>query len=83
MSSLRDQPRLDRSAGIAIVVNGAASLVERGTTVAQLLERMGITAERVAVEINLTVIDRQTFGRTNLQEDDRVEIVSFVGGGHG
>jgi thiamine biosynthesis protein ThiS len=44
---------------------------------------MGTLAGRVAVEINLAVIERDAFGRTSLQEGDRVEIVSFVGGGHG
>jgi sulfur carrier protein len=83
MSSLRDQSQRDRSTGIAIVVNGAASSVDRGTTVTQLLNGLGVVAARVAVEINLAVIDRRAFDQTSLQEGDRVEVVSFVGGGHG
>lgn len=83
MSSIRDQRQLDRSAGIAIVVNGTITTVDHGTTVTQMLNQLGIVAPRVAVEINLAVIDRDAFERTTLQEDDRVEIVSFVGGGHG
>lgn len=83
MSSIRDQSRLDRSARIAVVVNGTTTTVDRGTTVTQLLHQLGIVAPRVAVEINLAVIDRDAFERTMLREGDRVEIVSFVGGGHG
>jgi thiamine biosynthesis protein ThiS len=83
MSLLRDHSQLRPSAGIAIVVNGAESFVDRGATVAHLLDRLGIASGRVAVEINLTVIDREAFGTTHLQEGDRVEIVSFVGGGYG
>jgi thiamine biosynthesis protein ThiS len=83
MSSIRDQRQLDPSAGIAIVMNGAITTVDRGTTVTQLLNQLRIVAGRVAVEINLAVIDRDAFERTTLQEGDRVEIVSFVGGGNG
>ncbi|MEW6682100.1 MAG: sulfur carrier protein ThiS [Nitrospirota bacterium] len=83
MSSIRDQRRLDRPAGIAIAVNGTITTVDHGTTVTQMLNQLGIVAPRVAVEINLAVIDREAFERTTLREGDRVEIVSFVGGGHG
>lgn len=78
-----EQPRFDRSLPMSVVVNGTVASVERGITVSELLSRMGTLPGRVAVEINLTVIERDAFARTNLQEGDRVEIVSFVGGGHG
>ena len=78
-----DQSQLDRSTHLSVTVNGTATSVERGTTVTALLNQMGTLAGRVAVEINLAVIERDAFGRTSLQEGDRVEIVSFVGGGHG
>jgi thiamine biosynthesis protein ThiS len=78
-----DQPQLDRSTQVSVTVNGTLTSVERGTTVTELLNQMGTLPGRVAVEINLTVIERDVFGRTSLQEGDRVEIVSFVGGGHG
>ena len=83
MSSIRDQPPPLPSAAIAIVVNGTTTTMERGITVTGLLDQLGIVAPRVAVEINLTVIERDAFPRTTLNEGDRVEIVSFVGGGHG
>jgi thiamine biosynthesis protein ThiS len=78
-----DQPQLDRSTHVSVTVNGTVTSVERGITVTELLSQMGTLAGRVAVEINLAVIERDAFGRTSLQEGDRVEIVSFVGGGHG
>jgi thiazole synthase len=78
---MRDQ--VERSGRIAVMVNGTAAAVEPGTTVTQLLNQLGIIPDRVAVEINLAVIDRGAFDETRIQEGDRVEIVSFVGGGHG
>jgi thiamine biosynthesis protein ThiS len=35
----------------------------------------------VAVELNLEILDRATFGQRQLKEGDRVEILSFIGGG--
>lgn len=75
MSSADDEVR--------VLVNGAASTVARGTTVGQLLAQLGVAAARVAVEVNLSVIDRGRYEQQALAEGDQVEIVSFVGGGNG
>lgn len=64
-----------------ITVNGESREVAEGTTVAALLQEMGIPAERVAVEVNLKVISRDTLQATVLQPGDKVEIVQFMGGG--
>ena len=52
-----------------------------GLTVAGLLQELDIRSDRVAVELNLTILDRSEFDGRNLQEGDRVEIISFIGGG--
>ena len=64
-----------------VVVNGDGKQVSDGTTVAQLLEQLSIKPERVAVEVNLTILKRHQQASTVLQEGDQVEIVHFVGGG--
>ena len=66
---------------VAVTVNGVASTLARGTTIGQLLAHLGTIPDRVAVEVNLSVIDRNAFAVKALEEGDRVEIVSFVGGG--
>lgn len=68
---------------LAVTVNGVASTLTVGTTLGQLLAQLGIASERVAVEVNLSVIERSVFHAKALEDGDRVEIVSFVGGGHG
>jgi thiamine biosynthesis protein ThiS len=50
-------------------------------TVADLLQRLDIDPRRVAVEHNLDVVKRATFGERVVREGDEVEIVNFVGGG--
>ncbi|MBI3359399.1 MAG: sulfur carrier protein ThiS [Nitrospirae bacterium] len=64
-----------------IEVNSVKKEVLPGTSIERLLARLNIVPQRVAVEINLTVIDRNQFNQVFLKEGDRVEIINFVGGG--
>jgi thiamine biosynthesis protein ThiS len=66
---------------LRITVNGEPREVEAGTSVEDLLALLSIKTERVAVEVNLDVIRRDQRRDRVLAEGDRVEIVSFVGGG--
>ncbi len=64
-----------------VLVNGDERDVPAGTTLEALVRLLGLSAERLAVELNLRVIRRPEWERTELAEGDRVEIVHFVGGG--
>jgi sulfur carrier protein len=66
---------------IQLVVNGERREFEKNTTVARLLEQMGTPLERVAVELNLRILDKQDYSSTILNDEDRLEIINFVGGG--
>ena len=50
-------------------------------TLATLVERLGMKADRVAVELNRDIVPRDRWPETMLQEGDRLEVVHFVGGG--
>lgn len=64
-----------------VVVNGTAREVTEGATIAVLLTTLGLEQRRVAVELNETVIPKVRHAETVLKPADRVEIVTFVGGG--
>jgi len=64
-----------------ITVNGEARAAASGTTVAALLQSMGVDPTRVAIERNEEVVPRATWTAAPLADGDRLEIVSFVGGG--
>lgn len=64
-----------------IVVNGETRSVEPGTTVAGLIGELGFADRRVAVERNREVVPRARHAITELAAGDRVELVTFVGGG--
>jgi thiamine biosynthesis protein ThiS len=66
-----------------IQVNGEQRDCRVGLTVGDLLRELDLMQERVAVELNLDILERAEFDRRNLQEGDRVEILSFIGGGAG
>lgn len=66
---------------IHIQVNGEAKSWRPGATVADLLQDLEIRTERVAVELNLEILDRAAFAQRSLKDGDRIEILSFIGGG--
>jgi len=64
-----------------IQVNGETRMTGDGATIADLLRELQVRPDRVAVELNLEILDRQEFDRRGLREGDRIEIISFIGGG--
>ena len=64
-----------------ITLNGEQKQVGGGMTIARLLQQLAVAPERVAVEVNLTVLTRAQHPATILQEGDQVEIVQIIGGG--
>jgi sulfur carrier protein len=69
------------TASIDVVINGQSRSVNVGTTVAQLISELGLGDRRVAVERNRNVVPRAEHATTVLSEGDRLEVVTFVGGG--
>jgi thiamine biosynthesis protein ThiS len=66
---------------MTVQVNGESRGIGEGQTVAALLHELDIRPDRVAVELNLEILDRNDFGTRGLREGDRLEILSFIGGG--
>lgn len=64
-----------------VTVNGVRQDVPSETTLIQFLAGLKVIPDRVAVEINLTVVDRGEYHRVTLKEGDQIEIIGFVGGG--
>lgn len=64
-----------------ISVNGETMEFIEVMTVISLLDKLGIPKERVTVELNLDIVPKGRFAETGLREGDKLEIVSFVGGG--
>ena len=69
------------STSIDVVINGQSRTVEDGTTVSVLLVELGLGDRRVAVERNREIVPRAEHATTRLAAGDRLELVTFVGGG--
>lgn len=72
---------MEHGTQIRIHVNGEARAVLRGTSVAVLVEQLGLRPEQVAVEVEERIVRRDVRTTTILKDGDRVEVVTLVGGG--
>ena len=66
---------------IFVTVNREARAIPGGSSIAAMLQAIGLDPRKVAVEHNLEVVPRSTFEDVEVREDDKFEIVHFVGGG--
>jgi thiamine biosynthesis protein ThiS len=64
-----------------LIINGEDRQFDSVLTIAALLERLGMKPDRVAVELNRELVSRERWASTQLSDDDKLEIVHFVGGG--
>jgi thiamine biosynthesis protein ThiS len=62
-------------------VNGEERAMDAVADVAGLVAALGLDSRKVAVERNLEIVPRSTYGATPVAEGDRIEIVHFIGGG--
>ena len=66
---------------IDIVLNGEAQTVAEGQSLLQLLESLKLDPQRVAIELNRSIVRQQEWNTTVVPAGARLEIVQFVGGG--
>ena len=64
-----------------VTVNGQATDVDDGTTVAALVAGRAEEHRRVAVAVNAGVVPRSSWDSTVLQDGDAVEVLVAVAGG--
>jgi len=64
-----------------ITINGEKEEVQMKLNLSELILFKGLRAENVVIEHNLRIVPKEEWQNTYLQGDDKVEIVSFIGGG--
>jgi sulfur carrier protein len=64
-----------------IKVNGKEEILEKGKTLSDIVEEKGVDPERVVVEYDLQIINKDEWSKTVVSDGGTVEIVSFMGGG--
>ena len=66
---------------MTIFINGEARMLDGVSTLAGLLDALELPKQRVAIELNKQVIRKQLWETTEVADNDKVEVVHFVGGG--
>ena len=66
---------------MTLEINGERQEIPFVANARELLQFLGITEDRVALEVNHKIIRRDDRDFTPISDGDRVEIVQFVGGG--
>ena len=66
-----------------IHINGEGKECDEGISLSDLIELLELPPQRIAAELNRKVVRRADWNTTILKDEDRLEIVHFVGGGYG
>ena len=64
-----------------VYINGEPRELKPPLTLADLVTELDLPPTRIAIELNRTVVRRNDWSATTLNDEDRIEIVHFVGGG--
>ena len=62
-------------------VNGNEMNIENIKNIIELLSNLKVNENRVVVELNGNIITKEDYRNVNLNENDTIEVISFVGGG--
>ena len=64
-----------------IKINGKEEVVDKKKNIAELVADKKLVPEHIVVEHNLNIVPKEEWHKITLDENDKIEIVSFVGGG--
>ena len=66
---------------IKIKVNGKLKTINRNINLSILIKNLKIQLKKVAIEVNGEIVDKKKLNRIILKNNDRIEVVHFIGGG--
>ena len=66
---------------IKIRLNGKFVKIQDKTTLLSLIKKLKVPVNKVAIELNKTIVNKKSLGRIKIKKNDKIEIVHFIGGG--
>ncbi|MDC1155413.1 sulfur carrier protein ThiS [Candidatus Pelagibacter sp.] len=66
---------------IKIKLNGKTKIIAENYNIQTLIKDLNISLKKVAIELNLEILDKKKLYKTKLKNNDKIEIVHFIGGG--
>ena len=66
---------------IKIKLNGKNIKIQEKTSLQKLTKKFNLPIKKVAIELNQTIVNKKALRNIKLKENDKIEIVHFIGGG--
>ena len=66
---------------IKIKLNGKIKILNHNINLINLVDNLKIPIKKVAIELNNEIVDKKKINKINLKNNDKIEIVHFIGGG--
>ena len=66
---------------IKINLNGRVISIPTNTTVSKVIKNIKVQTNKIAIELNRKIIDKERINKLHLKNNDKLEIVHFIGGG--
>ena len=66
---------------IKVYINGKIIYFEEKITINKMLKELKIQPNNIAIECNLEIINKSQYGQFKIDNDCKIEIVNFIGGG--
>ena len=66
---------------IKIKLNGKTKNVDKNSKLSNIIKNFKIPLKKVAIELNVEIVDKKKLNKISLKTNDKIEIVNFIGGG--
>ncbi|MCP3925356.1 MAG: sulfur carrier protein ThiS [Desulfobacterales bacterium] len=64
-----------------IIVNGSSENLNKSCSIYDYITNKGLTPEKIVIEHNYNIIPMDKYKTTILNDNDKIEVLNFVGGG--
>ncbi len=66
---------------LKIIINGKKRFIKKKTSLKTLLTTFKLPINKIAIELNQQIVDKNKISKIEIKEEDKIEIVHFIGGG--